>query len=92
MKRFALLLSLASTGAQADDPAPRREALPLWEVGVAAAGVSQQAYPGSDQQARRAFALPYLIYRGKLLRADGDGAGVRAVRTESFELDVSFAG
>ena len=57
-----------------------------------AAGISQQAYPGSDQQARRALALPYLIYRGKVLRADGDGAGLRAVRTDRFELDVSFAG
>ncbi|WP_457424680.1 MipA/OmpV family protein [Roseateles sp. P5_E7] len=92
MKRFLLLLSLVGAGAQADEPAPKREDLPLWEVGVAAAGISQQAYPGSDQQARRALALPYLIYRGKLLRADGDGAGLRAVRTDSFELDVSFAG
>jgi MipA family protein len=33
-----------------------------------------------------------VIYRGKVLRADGDGAGLRAVRTERFELDLSFAG
>lgn len=87
-----LLLSLTALAAQADEPAPRREDQPLWELGVAAAGISQQAYPGSDQQARRALALPYLIYRGKVLRADRDGAGLRAVRTERFELDVSFAG
>jgi outer membrane scaffolding protein for murein synthesis (MipA/OmpV family) len=92
MKRFVLLLGLVGIGARADEPAPKREDLPLWELGVAAAGISQQAYPGSDQQARRALALPYLIYRGKVLRADGDGAGLRAVRTERFELDVSFAG
>lgn len=93
MKRFVLLFSLVGAGAQADEPAPpKRENLPLWELGVAAAGVSQQAYPGSDQQARRALALPYVIYRGKVLRADGDGAGLRAVRMESFELDVSFSG
>ncbi|MEO6281720.1 MipA/OmpV family protein [Roseateles sp.] len=92
MKRFVLLLSLVGAGAQADEPAPKRPDLPLWEVGVAAVGVSQQAYPGSDQQARRALALPYLIYRGKVWRADRDGAGLRALRTERFELDVSFAG
>jgi MipA family protein len=92
MKHFIVLLSLVGAGAQADEPAPQREGLPLWEVGVVAAGVSQQAYPGSDQQARRALALPYLVYRGKVLRADNEGAGLRAVRTESFELDVSFAG
>lgn len=96
MKRTFALLSfatLATAGAHADDEtAPKRPDQPLWEVGVAAAGVSQQAYPGSDQQARRALALPYLVYRGKWLRADGEGAGLRAVRTESFELDVSFGG
>jgi MipA family protein len=93
MKHIVIFLSgLASVGAQADETAPRREALPLWELGVAAGGISQQAYPGSDQQARRALVLPYLVYRGKVLRADGDGAGLRAVRTEHFELDVSFAG
>jgi len=27
-----------------------------------------------------------------VLRADSDGAGLRAIRTEGFELDVSFAG
>lgn len=92
MKRLLPLLCLAATAAWADETAPRREAPPLWELGVGAAGISQQAYPGSDQQARRALVLPYLIYRGKVLRADGDGAGLRAVRTDDFELDVSFAG
>ncbi|WP_162245850.1 MULTISPECIES: MipA/OmpV family protein [unclassified Roseateles] len=93
MKPLLLAVSFVAATAHADDGAtPRRPDLPLWELGVGAVGVSQQAYPGSDQQARRALVLPYLIYRGKLLRADGNGAGLRAVRTESFELDVSFGG
>lgn len=64
----------------------------LWEVGGVAFGVSQQAYPGADQQVNRAFPLPYLIYRGELLRADRDTAGIRALKTDTFELDVGFAG
>ncbi len=92
MKTPVLLMCLAAPCAWASEPASRREGPPLWELGVGVAGVSQQAYPGSDQQAQRALALPYLIYRGKVLRADGDGAGLRAVRTDDFELDVSFAG
>lgn len=91
MKHLLVVASLAGACAQAEE-APQRPALPLWEVGALAAGVSQVAYPGADEQARRALALPYLIYRGKVLRADGDGAGLRAVRSEGFELDVSFAG
>lgn len=65
---------------------------PLWEIGGIALGVSQQAYPGSDQQVKKALALPYVIYRGKLFRADGNTAGVRAFKSDNFELDVGVAG
>ncbi|HEY0957256.1 MAG TPA: MipA/OmpV family protein [Roseateles sp.] len=92
MKHLVLVAALLGASAQAEEGARKREDLPLWELGAVAGGVSQQAYPGSDQQARRGLVLPYLIYRGKVLHADGDGAGLRAVRTERFELDVSFAG
>jgi outer membrane protein len=33
-----------------------------------------------------------VIYRGEVLRADGEGAGLRAFRSRDFELDVSAAG
>ena len=65
---------------------------PLWELGGVAIGVSQSAYPGADQQVNRALALPYFVYRGDVLRADRDSAGIRAMKTETFELDVGFAG
>jgi len=65
---------------------------PLWEVGVLGVGVSQQAYPGSDQQVRRGLVLPYFLYRGKVLRADRDTTGLRAIKTDTFELDLGVAG
>lgn len=65
---------------------------PLWEVGAVGVGVSQLAYPGSDQQVRRGVVVPYVIYRGEVLRADRDTAGLRAFRSEDFEIDVSFSG
>jgi outer membrane scaffolding protein for murein synthesis (MipA/OmpV family) len=61
-------------------------------LGGVALGVSQSAYPGADQQVNRALALPYFVYRGDVLRADRDTAGIRAMKTETFELDVGFAG
>lgn len=64
----------------------------LWEVGGASFAVSQQAYPGSDQQVNRAVVLPFFVYRGELLRADRENAGIRALKTETFELDVGLAG
>ncbi len=67
-------------------------ASPLWEVGGFGSALSQQAYPGSSQKIQRALALPYFIYRGKYFRADRGSVGVRAVKTEEFELDVGFGG
>lgn len=93
MKRFlGFSLACLATLAHAQDAATAKPDLPLWELGLAAGALSQQAYPGADQQVTRTPLLPYVIYRGKVLRADDEGAGLRAVRTESFELDVSFAG
>jgi outer membrane protein len=94
---MALGLVCVVASAQADDDGdgdgkPRRAGLPLWEVGVFAAGLSQQAYPGADQQVNKGLLLPYAVYRGQVLRADDGGAGLRAVRTDRFELDVSLTG
>ena len=64
----------------------------LWELGGFGLGVSQQAYPGSDQQVNRVLALPFFIYRGELFRADRDTAGIRALKSSQYELDVGVAG
>jgi len=86
--RVAGLTWLASTSALAQPST----AQPLWEVGAFGIGVSQQAYPGSDQQVSRGLALPYLVYRGRFLRADRETAGFRAVKTPRFEIDIGVAG
>lgn len=67
-------------------------AAPLWELGGVALGASQQAYPGSDERVNRALPLPFFIYRGDVLRADGDTAGIRALKTPTLEIDIGFAG
>lgn len=64
---------------------------PLWELGGFVAGVSQQAYPGAREQARRALALPFVVYRGPILRADRGALGLRALKTERLEFDIGFA-
>jgi len=66
-------------------------AKPLWEAGLFGIGISQPAYPGADQHVRRALPLPYLIYRGRYLRAERGNVGVRAVKTQRTEVDVGFA-
>lgn len=86
---LASLPALVAAQEQPPQDPPKR---PLWEIGAVALAVSQQAYPGSDRQVNRGLALPYLIYRGRFLRADNDGIGLRAVRTPRYEFDVSAAG
>jgi MipA family protein len=76
--------------AQSSPPAAAPE--PLWEVGGVAFGLSQQAWPGASEEVRRAIALPYVLYRGPLLRIDRGAFGLRAVKTSNFELDVGFSG
>ena len=69
-----------------------REPLPLWEIGAVAIAAYMPAYPGSDQDLARLRILPFGIYRGSVLHADGNGIGLRALRTPRFEWDVSGSG
>lgn len=70
----------------ADEPPP-----PRWELGAFGMAVSQQAYPGAREHTQRLLLLPYAVLRDRRWRADGEGAGLRALRTPEFELDVGFA-
>lgn len=69
-----------------------KPALPRWEVGAVGFGATQPAYPGAEENTSRALVLPYLVYRGEVLRSDRSGVGVRTLKTARFELDVGFAG
>jgi outer membrane scaffolding protein for murein synthesis (MipA/OmpV family) len=66
--------------------------LPLWEVGIAGAALTTPAYPGSSQATQLAIALPYVIYRGDVLRIGRSGFGATLVDNGDFEFDVGFSG
>ena len=42
--------------------------LPLWEAGIGAAVFNTPAYPGASDRSNRGLVLPFLLYRGKVLR------------------------
>jgi outer membrane scaffolding protein for murein synthesis (MipA/OmpV family) len=89
-KKFAVAtLFLASAGAWAAPPADRN--LPLWEAGLGAGVVSTPAYPGAETHSSRGLVLPFLIYRGEVLRSDQGGIGARLVNTDALEFDIGFA-
>ena len=84
----ALALAFTLPAAAQQSAAP---ALPLWEAGVAGGALSTPAYPGAAERSSRVLALPFLIYRGEVLRSDTSGIGARLLRTDRVEFDVGFA-
>ncbi len=88
----ALTLAVATAvhaAGDADTPAPRR---PLWELGLGVAGLHAPDYRGSDQTSAWLLPLPYVVYRGRVLRADRDGARALLFDSETVEIDISLHG
>ena len=68
----------------------RAEELPLWEAGLGFAGLTIPDYRGSDQQRGYLFPLPYLIYRGNILKIDRKGVYSQLFQSERVELNISL--
>jgi outer membrane scaffolding protein for murein synthesis (MipA/OmpV family) len=87
---FALLLLLAYPSVGFGESSGGGK--PLWEVGLFTTVASLPYYRGSDEAEWYVLPLPYVIYRGKILRANREG--VRGVFLDSpqFELSLSFWG
>lgn len=80
----ALMLSAGGTQAQ-------EAAAPLWEVGLIGGFASTPTYPAANERTQRVLALPFLIYRGEVLRADRDGLSARVLHTSDVDFDVGFS-
>jgi outer membrane scaffolding protein for murein synthesis (MipA/OmpV family) len=80
-----ILLALAALPAQAQQ-------LPVFEAGIAGGGGWLPAYPASDQNRWRGLAVPYIIYRGSVFRADDSGLRARTNLADGIELSVSASG
>jgi outer membrane scaffolding protein for murein synthesis (MipA/OmpV family) len=70
----------------------RAQQLPVFEAGIAGGGGWLPAYPASDQNRWRGLAVPYIIYRGSVFRADDNGLRARASLADGIELSVSASG
>ena len=81
----AALAAIASTAIAQSTP------LPLWEAGAFVGAISTPAYPASSDRSDRLLALPYIMYRGDVLRIDRSTVGARVVHSEDFELDDGFS-
>lgn len=94
MKRIIPLACAAAclSSASALAAPPEERSLPLWELGVGGIAVSTPAYPGADSRSSKVLALPFLIYRGEVFRADQSGIAARLFDSDELELDVGLSG
>lgn len=79
----AWLLALAVAPSWAED-------LPLWEAGIGLAGISSPSYRGASDSRVYALPVPYVIYRGKFLKADRDGIRGIFFETEQVKVNTSL--
>lgn len=84
-------LSGTTLSAMAQLTPDRQGPQPLWEIGIGAVAASQPAYPGSATNTNQVSALPFVIYRGDVVRAEQGNVGLRALKTPRYELDVGFS-
>ena len=89
--RFAFLMLLMANGAAFADETPPPEK-PLWELGIGMGVAAFPHYPGSDQTRAWVFPFPYVIYRGKFLRADRDGVRGQLINTDRVNFNISVLG
>ncbi|MDH4274073.1 MAG: MipA/OmpV family protein [Gammaproteobacteria bacterium] len=66
--------------------------LPLWEAGVGASTLRIPAYRGSPSVVYYAVPFPYFIYRGEVVRVDGEGVSGRVFDRDNIRLDLSLGG
>ena len=88
-------LLFPATGHTSSDNASFTETddqLPLWEFGMTAVAARLPHYIGSDEYKNYLYPLPYVIYRGKILRADREGVRGIFYKGEKFETSLSLWG
>lgn len=86
-----MLREFATTCVLLAAPWPVHADKPLWEAGVGVAALRLPHYRGSIQASEWLLPLPYLVYRGTVLRADRDGARALLFERDRVEFDLSLS-
>lgn len=81
---IAVLCLLAATPAAAGE-------LPLWELGAGIGAFALPDYRGSDEGRLTLLPVPYVVVRGKFLKADRKGIRGTLFDSERLDLNLSVA-
>jgi outer membrane protein len=68
------------------------EQLPLWEAGVGIGSARIPHYRGSNQYRTWVLPVPYIVYRGEILKLDENRYRGLFYRSDRAELDISLSG
>ena len=60
-----------------------------WELGLGIGAVTGPDYRGSDEYRTFISPIPYVVYRGKIIRTDRDGVRGNFLRTDQYEFTFS---
>jgi outer membrane protein len=66
--------------------------LPLWEFGLGVGALALNDYRGADTAHIYPIPIPYVVYRGKFLRADRDGVRGVFFNRDAVEINISVNG
>lgn len=88
LTRLQACLLLISVGANL----ARAEQRPLWEAGIGIGAAAIPHYRGSNQHETWFLPVPYLIYRGDLVKVEDRRLHGRFFKTDRVELDLSLNG
>jgi outer membrane scaffolding protein for murein synthesis (MipA/OmpV family) len=88
----SLLLAAAALPTTALQPSAQETRRPLLEAGVFVGGGLLPGYPATGRSDPRAVALPWVIYRGEILRSDERGLRGRVFRSGDLELTLNANG
>jgi outer membrane scaffolding protein for murein synthesis (MipA/OmpV family) len=75
-----------------DPPVCHAETRPLWELGAGLSMLAMPDYRGSDVTNVHMLPVPYLVYRGEVLKADQGGLRGLLFSSERLELNISLNG
>jgi outer membrane protein len=79
------LIAIVPFGAHAGE-------FPLWEAGAGIAAIDFPDYRGSDERQSYVLPIPYVIYRGEILKADREGLRGQFFKNDRLDLHLSLNG
>lgn len=77
------LLAVATTASA------QEESNKKWELGLGVGAVAGPDYRGSDEYRSFISPIPYIVYRGKVIRSDREGIRGNFLRTDKYEFTLS---